>query len=119
RRSSDLRRIVDVDDAALLELEPEVVPFARPLADTGKDRHAAVLHRDVVDELLDDDRLADAGAAEQPDLAALQVRLEQVDDLDAGLEHAQLGRLILERGRRTVNRPVLVGLRSGEHTSEL
>ena len=42
---------------------------------------------DVVDQLHDDDGLADAGAAEQSDLAALQVRLEQVDDLDAGLEH--------------------------------
>jgi hypothetical protein len=42
-----------------------------------------VFHGDVVDELHDDDGLADAGAAEQADLAALQVRLEQVDDLDA------------------------------------
>ena len=39
---------------------------------------------------MDDDGLADAGAAEQADLAALQIRLEQVDDLDAGLEHLQL-----------------------------
>ena len=35
---------------------------------------AAVLRGDVVDELLDDDGLADAGAAEQADLAALDVR---------------------------------------------
>jgi hypothetical protein len=52
------------------------------------------------------DGLADAGAAEQADLAALRVRLEQIDDLDAGLEHLQLGRLLFERRRRTVNRPV-------------
>ena len=58
-----------------------------------------MLHGDVVDQLHDDDGLADAGAAEQADLAALQVRLEQVDDLDAGLEHLQLGRLLLERRR--------------------
>ena len=42
---------------------------------------------DVVDQFLNDDGLADAGAAEQTDLAALQKRLDQVDDLDAGLEH--------------------------------
>ena len=66
--------------------------------------------RDVVDQLLDDDRLADAGAAEQADLAALQVRLEQVDDLDAGLEHLQLGRLLLERRRGAVDRPALLRL---------
>ena len=56
-----------------------------------------MLHGDVVDELHDDDGLADAGAAEQADLAAPQVRLEQVDDLDARLEHLQLGRLLFER----------------------
>jgi hypothetical protein len=91
----------------LLELEPEVVAFARPLADTGEDRHATVLHRDVVNELLDDDGLADAGAAEQPDLAAADVRLEQVDDLDPRLEHLQLRRLLLERRRLAVDRPAL------------
>ena len=45
------------------------------------------LQRDVVDELHDDDGLAHARAAEQADLAALQERLDQVDDLHAGLEH--------------------------------
>ena len=53
-----------------------------------------MLERDVVDQLHDDDGLADAGAAEEADLAAREVRLEQVDDLDAGLEHLELGRLI-------------------------
>jgi hypothetical protein len=42
-----------------------------------------VVRRDVVDELHDDHRLADAGAAEEPDLAALRVGREEVDDLDA------------------------------------
>jgi hypothetical protein len=37
-----------------------------------------------VDQLHDDDRLADAGATEQADLAAARVWLEEVDDLDAG-----------------------------------
>ena len=100
----------DVDDAALLELEPEVVALARAFADAAEHRHAAVLQGDVVDQLHDDDGLADAGAAEQADLAALQVRLEQVDDLDAGLEHLQFGRLILEGRRRAVNRPALLRL---------
>jgi hypothetical protein len=48
--------------------------------------YAAVLHGDVVDQFHDDDGLADAGAAEQADLAAAQVGFEEVDDLDAGLE---------------------------------
>ena len=38
--------------------------------------------------------LADAGAAEQADLAALGVRREQIDDLDAGDENLRFGRLL-------------------------
>ena len=107
-RRARLRRVLHVDDARLLELEPEVVAFARAFTDTAEHRHTAVLHGDVVDQLHDDDGLADAGAAEQADLAALQVRLEQVDDLDAGLEHLQLGGLLLERRRVPVDRPALL-----------
>ena len=51
---------------------------------------------DVIDQLHDDDGLADAGAAEQSDLAALQERLDEVDDFDAGLEHLGGGRLLVE-----------------------
>ena len=69
-----------------------------------------MLQGDVVDQLHDDDGLADTGAAEQTDLSALQVRLEQVDDLDARFEHLELGRLLLKRRCRTVNRPALLGL---------
>jgi hypothetical protein len=57
-----------------------------------------VLLGDVVDQLHDDDGLAHAGAAEEADLAALQKGLDQVDDLDAGLEHLFLRRLLVERG---------------------
>ena len=49
--------------------------------------------RNVVDELLNEHRLADACAAEQTDLAALGVRLQEINDLDAGLQ--QLGRRAL------------------------
>src|SRR6185436_6075344 len=94
-------------DAALLELEPEVVALARAFADAAEHRHTAVLHGDVVDELHDDDGLADAGAAEQSDLAALQIGLEQIDDLDARLEHLQLGGLLFELRRGTMNGPAL------------
>jgi len=41
----------------------------------------------VVDEFHDDDRLADAGTAEETDLAAFEEGLDQVDHLDAGLKH--------------------------------
>ena len=79
-----------VDHARLLHLEPEVVALAGALADAGEDRHAAVLLGDVVDQLLDQHRLAEAGAAEQADLAAADERRDQVDDLDPGLEDLRL-----------------------------
>jgi hypothetical protein len=66
-----------------------------------------VLLRLAADHLLDDHGLAHAGPAEHPDLAALHVGLEQVDDLDPGLEH-HLPRLeLLERRRLTVDRPAV------------
>ena len=70
--------------------------------------------RDVVDQLLNDDGLAHAGAAEQADLAALQEGLDQVDDLDAGLEHLFRGRLLVERRRLAMNRHVLLGVDRAE-----
>ena len=110
QRGARLRHVLHVDDARLLELEPQVVALARAFADAAEHRHTAVLQGDVVDQLHDDDGLADAGAAEQPDLAALQIRLEQVDDLDAGLEHLELGGLLLECRRGPMDRPVLLGV---------
>jgi hypothetical protein len=83
--------------AAFLHLVPEVVALAGALADAGEHGVAAVALGDVVDELHDEDGLADAGAAEQADLAAAGVRGEQVDDLDARLEHLGRGRLLRER----------------------
>jgi hypothetical protein len=72
----------------------EVVAFAGPLADAGEHRVAAEQLGDVVDQFLDQNRLADAGAAEQADLAALGVGAQQVDDLDAGRQDFGLGRLL-------------------------
>ncbi len=58
---------------------------------------------DVVDELHDDNGLAHACAAEEADLAALQKGLNEVDDLDAGLEHLFVGGLLVEQRRGPVN----------------
>ena len=90
-------------DLGLDELVIEVVAFARALADAGEHRIAAVGLGDVVDQLLDQHGLADAGAAEQADLAALGVGAQQVDDLDAGDEDLRFRRLLDEGGRRLMD----------------
>ena len=55
-------------------------------------------------------RLADAGAAEQADLAAAGVGREQVDDLDAGDEDLRFGRLLDIGRRRLVDGALLLRL---------
>src|SRR5437773_1888256 len=93
-----------LDDARLFHLVVEVVPLARPLAHPGEHGDAAVLLGDVVDELHDQDGLADAGAAEEAGLAALGVGLEEVDHLDPRLEHLDIRGLLFEGRRRAVDR---------------
>ena len=92
--------VVLVDDARLDHLVIEVVAFAGTLADACEHRQAAVLLGDVVDELEHVDGLADAGAAEQADLAALGEGHEEVDDLDAGDQQILAARLLGECRRR-------------------
>ena len=72
-----------------------------------------MLAGDVVDQLLDQHRLAGAGAAEEADLAALHVRCDQVDDLDAGLEDLDRRGEVAERGWIAVDRPALDVLARG------
>ena len=69
----------------------KVVPFAGTLAHAGEYRHTTVLHGNVVDQLHNGNSFANAGAAEETDLAALHVRREQVDDLDARDKHLCFG----------------------------
>ena len=66
--------------------------------------------RDVVDELLNQHRLADTGTSEETDLATTGVRSEEVDDLDTGLQDLSGGRLVDERGRVGVDGEELVAL---------
>ena len=89
-------------DAGFDHFVIEVVAFAGTFTDACEHRVTTVRLGDVVDQFHDENGLADAGAAEQADLAALGVRREQVDDLDAGDENLCFGRLL------DVSRRVLV-----------
>ncbi len=97
-------------DLGLLHFEPEVVAFAGPLAHAGEHREAAMDAGDAGDQLLQDDRLAQPGTAEEADLAAADERGQQVDDLDAGLEDLGLGRELVERGGVAVDGPLFLGV---------
>jgi hypothetical protein len=99
-----------LDDPRFSHLLDQVVALARALADAGEHRHAGMLLGDVPDQLLDDDRLADAGATEDPDLAALLEWADQVDDLEAGLEDLDLGRLLVEGRGAAVDRQGLAAV---------
>ena len=65
---------------------------------------------DVVDQLHNDNRLADARATEQADFTALGKRRDQVDDLDAGFEDLSCRLLILIGRSGTVDGPALLAL---------
>jgi hypothetical protein len=69
-----------------------------------------VLLGDPVDHLLDDDGLADSGTPEHPDLPTLDVGLQEVDDLDARLEHLGLRLELFERGGLAVDGPAFDAL---------
>jgi len=96
-------------DLGLDELVIEVVAFAGALADTGEHRVAAMGLGDVVDQFLNQHGLADAGAAEQADLAALGVGRQEVDDLDTGDENFRFRRLVGIERRFRMDRPQAFG----------
>src|SRR6266446_322178 len=103
-----LFRIARNHHARFLELDPQVISFAGALAHARENRNASVLHGHVVNQFLNKHRLAHAGAPEEPDLPALQERLDQVNDLNPGLEHFEVRRLIHQQRRGTVN--LVVGI---------
>src|SRR5260221_12138214 len=102
-----------LDHVGLGHLDEQVVALASPLADTREDRDAAEVLGDPGDHLLDQHGLADAGPAEQADLAAPDVRGEQVENLDPGLQDLGSGLELVERGRVPVDPTAFGDLQRG------
>src|ERR1019366_562342 len=88
-----------LDDAGFAHLQQQIGAFAGSLPHAGEDRHAFVLFGHAADHLHDQHGLTHTGTAEEADLATLYVGREQIDDLDARLEHRG-ARLELVEGRR-------------------
>ena len=103
--AEDQRRFLQ--NAGLLHFVVQVIALAGTFADAGEDGVAVVLGGDVVNQLLNQNGLADACAAEEADLTTLCIRADEVNDLDAGFENLR-GGFLLGIGRRfAVNRPAL------------
>ena len=96
-----------LEHVGFAELDPQVVALAGALPDTGEHRSTTEVSGDTVDHLLDQNRFAHARTAEQRDLATAHVGRQQVDDLQAGLEHLGARFQLVERRRLAVNRPVI------------
>ena len=75
------------EHARSLHVGQQFVAFARALADAGEYGNALIFLDHGMDELHHQHGLADARAAEHRRLAALRERRQQIDHLDAGLEH--------------------------------
>ena len=99
-----------LQDAGLFHLIDEVVALTGPLPHTREYGGAAEVVGDAVNHLLNEHGLTDPRATKQADLAALDVRGEQVKDLDAGLQHLGTGFQRIELGCRAVNRPAFCDL---------
>src|SRR5580700_9060344 len=93
-----------LDDTGLTHLQPQVIAFTRALADSSKHRESAVLLSHVVDEFLNENGFAYAGAAKQADFSTLQEGLDEINDLDAGLKHFCRRRLVFKQRCWTMNR---------------
>ena len=81
----------------------QIVTFAGTLTHASKHRNAAMALCDVVDQFLNKNGLANAGTAEQTNLAALCIRGEKVDNLNTGDENFSFGRLVGEQRRFCVD----------------
>ena len=111
--------LIDLDDATLNHLVVEIVTLAGTLADTGEDGVTTVVHGNVVNELHDNDGLADTGTTEETNLTTLGVGGEEIDDLDTGDENLLGLTLLGEGGRSAVEGGELLGLLVGEDGSLL
>lgn len=88
----------------------QIVTLTSTLADTGEDGVTTVGLGDVVDQLLDEDSLADTGTTEQTNLSTTSVGSEEIDDLDTSDQNLSGGRLLGEGRSLGVNGQELVGL---------
>src|SRR5205085_2110064 len=89
-------RVTIRDNARLNHFTKKIVAFAGPFADAGENRKSFAAFGDVVDQLHDKNRFANARTAKQSDLTTAQKGLDQIDDFNTRLEHLERCRLLIE-----------------------
>jgi peptide chain release factor 1 len=107
---SDLGVTIELNDGGLLHFVVQIVTLTGTLTDTSEDGVTTVSLGDVVDELLNEDSLADTGTTEETNLSTTSVGGEEIDDLDTSDENLGSGGLLNELGSLGVDRAELVGL---------
>lgn len=106
----DLGLAVELNDRGLLHFVVQIVTLTGTLADTSENGVTTVGLGDVVDQLLDEDSLADTSTTEQTNLSTTSVGSEKIDDLDTSNQNLSGGGLLDELGGFGVNGQELVGL---------
>src|SRR5439155_6705712 len=98
-----LRQVLLIDHAGLAHFLVKIVAFPAPFPYSGKDGNPAMFHGDVVDQLLDDNSLANARAAKCADFAAFCKWANKIDDLDPSFQDLCRCVLLCERRRRPMD----------------
>ncbi len=94
----------------LLHRAVHLLGLAHALTDAAKQADPRILLGHVVDQLIDQHRLADAGAAKHPRFAAAFQWGQQIDGLDPGFKHLGAGGAIGQRQERPMDGPVILGI---------
>ena len=100
---------VQLDNTGIDHFVVKVVPFTGPFTNAREHGNAAVAFCNVVDQFLNRHGLANTGATEQTNLAALLVRTQQIDHFNTGDQLFFFRRLIDKSRGRTVNWVTLFG----------
>jgi hypothetical protein len=85
-----------LNDFGLLHFVVKIVTLTSTLTDTGEDRVTTVSLGDVVNQLLNEDSLADTSTSEKTNLSSTSIWGEKIDDLDTSDENLGSGRLLSE-----------------------
>ena len=103
------------DHTALDHLTQQVVTLAGTLAHSGEHRETVVSFGNIVDELLNQHRLAHTGTAEQTDLTTLHVGLQEVHYLDTGEQDLLRDGQVVELWSRLMNAAQVIAVQRAEH----